>query len=160
MKTSGPEPEQVLDLDPESHLAQAAEYLARAEQSVWRSPARGSDELPFVGEDAHLQRHVEVYTKLATTHLQFASTKSLLQATRASGGSIPPRKPGNTLHAQMERYVKCEQAYTSCGEYVGTGVFCQTVYPVDGECPNKEHHVTPSATKPPPANPTVWPESK
>jgi hypothetical protein len=66
---------------PDEHLTQAAAYIARAEQSVWRHPGRSSDKLPFIGEDPSLERHVNVYTRLATAHMQMASTKSLVEAT-------------------------------------------------------------------------------
>lgn len=114
-------------MTPQEHLAQAAEYLERTEKSVWRHPARGSDELPFVGDDVGLQRHVEVYTRLATVHMQMASTKALLEATQ----------PQPVTFADM-KYV---HPYGYCAEYGPDEKFCGAALLETGECPDKVFHI-------------------
>jgi hypothetical protein len=65
-------------MSPEDHLRQAAEYEAIASGTLF-----DKDDRPCVW-DNYTARTVEVASRMATLHLQFASTKSLLEATSSA----------------------------------------------------------------------------
>jgi hypothetical protein len=63
---------------PEEHIRMAEVYLARAEKGT-----TSGDGLAYIGEPGW-ERHINCYTRLATVHMQMASTKALLESTKQS----------------------------------------------------------------------------
>jgi hypothetical protein len=122
------------------HVAQAAEYIERAEANVWRHATRSSDKLPFVGEDASLERHVNVYTRLATLHMQMASTKALLGSTPRPMSMAELEQLMNTFPScsnfQEVEPRHCDQAIKRHGDLER----CGNLLKANGECPAWNWH--------------------
>lgn len=125
--------------------------MQRAEQPLWRHANRSSDQLPFVGEDDSLERHVNVYARLATLHMQMASTKALVQS-MPSGDTIQPRipKPGAILAFREPNHSVVEVEPTYCDNQIrrfGTLGKCNNILMTDGACPAQSWHEEPSPDK-------------
>jgi hypothetical protein len=136
---------------PEEHIRMAEVYLARAEKGT-----TSGDGLAYIGEPGW-ERHINCYTRLATVHMQMASTKALLESTKQSAIATEIRalmsEHKGTVTGRM--YAKaygrsagpCDSVITRNGK----ATWCRNLLDSNGTCPVEFMHDQPY----PPSDP-LW----